>query len=217
MAIPNLDGNETADYDMLLKHLSQIIHQDIEVMDDFNVPWIAIQDLLLPKVTKPKKKKKPSGGSGSEESEEEEEEEEEQEEQDDDDEQADDQSEKDSDDDEEGSDKESGSDEGSGESGSDKQKSSRSKKSKDKSKRSGLALKKKTLKKRKKRGQESDSDSDIAYEEMTSEQKRQFEVNQFMRGLNQNKDHFHNINSVFIPIVEATERDEDLTSNAPSE
>lgn len=63
-----------------------------------------------------------------------------------------------------------------------------------------------------------DSEEDIAYDDMNESQKREYHVNQFVKNLNQRKPHFENINQNVgvMPIVEATEVEEDLTSRMDS-
>ena len=71
---------------------------------------------------------------------------------------------------------------------------------------------------RKRGGNGSDSSEDIKYEDMTDEQKRQYDVNTFVKGLDQQKPHFENMSEVLPSqaIVEATEIDEDMTSRLES-
>lgn len=216
LAIPTLDGNEINSLDRFMEVAQKVKCQDVEIMDDFNIPWIALQEIPFPKVPKKKVKKPDQLGQpeGSDESDEEEEDEEQQDEED---EASGEQEEASESSDQEGSDGSDGSDKGSDDDDDD-QGSNSSKKKKSGSKISNAyRLKNNRLtqaRKMRKKGQGSESSDSIEYEDMTDEQKRQYDVNQFVKGLNQRKPHFENINRVMpgYPIVEATEVDEDMTS-----
>ena len=73
LAIPNFDGGVMSTLDDMLVIIDKIKCQDVNIMDDFNVPWIALDQLVVPKVLK-KKRKLPGMQTGSDGSEEEEEE-----------------------------------------------------------------------------------------------------------------------------------------------
>ena len=69
------------------------------------------------------------------------------------------------------------------------------------------------IKKKKKGNADEDSD-EIPYDQMTDEQKRQYDVQQFMKGLNgQKKEHFRSMDNFIIPIVEGLDIDEESQSS----
>lgn len=45
LAIPCLDGNEMETLEDFSEIAQKVKCQDVEIMDDFNVPWLALQDI----------------------------------------------------------------------------------------------------------------------------------------------------------------------------
>lgn len=172
LAIPTYDGSMIASVDDLNEHISKIRDAEVQVMNDFDVPWVQQTKQKFPKVPKRRVRKQRADDESEDDEEEEEDDEDDEEEEDDDEEEEDKDSNTDSGD---GSDKsEKKEKEGSDEDDDDEDADSAQKSSKSKGKpkpysrgqKAQAASKKKT----KRSGVDSDDEDDyIPYEEMTPE------------------------------------------------
>ena len=210
LGIPNYDGHCIQNVDDLTESIQNICDAEIKVMNDFDIAWVTQQRVKFPKVPKRKIKKQKVGSDDDEEEDEEEEEEDEDEEEEEDEENEDDEEEK-SASVESGS---QGSDKGSDEGSEDENPKKKTKKEEKIQAKKPLAFMTggvkgtKSEKPKKKARVIDEDDENLPYEKMSEEQKRNYDVMVFQRGLDRKKTYFNGIEEIIVPITEAREFEE---------